>query len=111
MTDDELKQARLEKARRIAKGEGAAAKGAVNYSFIEYETAPVRAVFRALELCNWHPPVDPDLLIAREAVAQIWNEIDSPNIAASLRAGVHDEWSAVIAALAAIKLYKSRTGA
>lgn len=115
MTDDELKQARLEKAREIYADTVCGkqlSRWRAQIVAGEYDTYhPVIAALAALELCNWQPPVDPDLKIAREAVAQIWDEIDSPIIVAGLRAGKHDSWSEVIAALAAIKLYKSRMGA
>ncbi len=78
---------------------------------LEYETAPVRAVFRALELCDWQPPVDPDLLIAREAVALDWERRGSHAAAARVRFGDQDSLDSIQLALAAIKLYKSRTGA
>lgn len=108
MTAQELAQARLEKAREIAADQwepgyrGFVLKGRYD------ESSSVKSVIAALILCNWQPPVDPDLLIAREAGAAFWDSRDKPEIAQQMRAGDIDSWAGPTTALAAIKLFKAR---
>lgn len=52
------------------------------------------------------PPVDPDLLIAREASADIWGDNDDER--AITMTGKYDDSEAVGSALRAIKLYRER---
>lgn len=51
-------------------------------------------------------PVDPDLLIAREAEALYYEEEGCPGYAADVRAGLRDD--NILVALRAVKLYKER---
>jgi hypothetical protein len=55
------------------------------------------------------PPVDPDLLIAREAAAQVYDEGGHPNHAKGCRDGRFDGNYDVTMPLRAIKLYKERS--
>ncbi len=111
MTDDELKQARLEKAREI----GAKRWPASSHDGVmdgDYDEADgVVCALAALTEANWQPPVDPDMLIAREAAAIDWEKQNQPHTAQETREGLLDDWYGPQIALAAIKLYKSRAGA
>lgn len=111
MTDDELKQARLVKGREIAsKLWKEVMRPEVLGGRFDYSDRVFCAVAALVE-ANWHPPVDPDLLIAREAVAQIWDNLAHHKAAEIVLAGGHDDNGQMVSALAAIKLYKSRMGA
>ncbi len=56
----------------------------------------------ALVRTGWRP-VDPDLILAREVVADIW-----PNARESYKSGLYDSTMAIMAALAAIKAADAR---
>jgi hypothetical protein len=93
-----LEQARLEKAREIAK----------EISSIPFLIeGATRSALAALTEANWQPPVDPDLLIAREAAAIAWG-VGFPQMQAEICGGVDDSRVTVQSALAAIKLFKAR---
>jgi hypothetical protein len=107
-----LEQARLEKAREIG---GAAMKGCGNpvNATLVLEGAwdghiSVASALAALTEANWQPPVDPDLLIAREAVADIACRAGYPESRGKYEDGFRDNWSEVRSALAAVKLFKAR---
>jgi hypothetical protein len=81
----------------------------------EAESAPtwagsLRNAFARYIASKEEPPVDPDLLIAREAAAEV-NRNDFPIFAKDVRVGEHDDRVEVACALRAIKLYKERSGA
>jgi hypothetical protein len=95
-----LEQARLEKAREIAK----------EISSIPFLIeGATRSALAALTEANWQPPVDPDLLIAREAAADIACRAGYPESREKYAAGLRDNWSEVRSALAAIKLFKAQS--
>ena len=69
--------------------------------------------FRALcdmILKHEQPPVDPDLLLAREAAAWVWDSqgFYGPSYASKIREGTKDHELAVEISLRAIKLVKER---
>jgi hypothetical protein len=96
-----LEQARLEKAREIVRY---SYEGCVNQHMVAFA---VTAALAALTEANWQPPVDPDLLIAREAAAIAWGD-GFPGEQAQLRGGLDDTRITIQSALAAIKLFKAR---
>ena len=108
MTVQELAQARLQKAREIATVRWPEAIRSLIFDGQYDDTDGVSSAFAALSLANWQPPVDPDLLIAREAGAAYWDSNDRPQVAHQMRAGDCDDWAGPIVALAAIKLFKAR---
>lgn len=69
----------------------------------EYAGIAVDAVAATLRELNWHPPVDPDLVDAREVVAKLNEDNGNKETAQLYRSGDCDDHFAVVAALAAIK--------
>lgn len=63
----------------------------------------LRALLDAHKPLSEVAPVDPDLIEARELVAQYWVERNSPMTAVGIRSGKHDDGSNVMATLAGIK--------
>jgi hypothetical protein len=103
-----LAQARLEKAREIASMRWLARNRDTVLAGDADKSDGVVAALAALTEANWQPPVDPDLLIAREASADIACRAGYPESRGKYEDGFRDNWSEVRSALAAIKLFKAR---
>jgi hypothetical protein len=71
-----------------------------------HQTTPhpvVRTLCRKLWEFGWRPPVDPDLIEAREIVAKWYDTYRRPIVAKALRGGDRDHFSEVQLTLAGIK--------
>lgn len=55
-------------------------------------------------------PVDPDLLIAREAAGQVYDDCGCPVFSRQFRDGEQDFLDTICIALRAIKLYREKVG-